>query len=84
MIAPHRYNRIKPPTQDRRRLSFICDISLSSPFSLKYNGSAVSSSFGNIAHGTFLASYSSPASLSSSGDFEIGSHQTYENGLKVQ
>src|SRR5215475_11271944 len=70
MIAPHRSNRSKPPTQDRRRLRR-CWSNASSPGS---SGSAESSSAGNIIQRTSLASFNSPASLSSSGDFEIGSN----------
>src|SRR5262249_4679948 len=42
---------------------------------LGFNGSAASSSVGNTTPRTSSASYSSLASLSSSGDFEIGSSQ---------
>jgi putative ABC transport system substrate-binding protein len=42
---------------------------------LGFNGSAASSSVGNTTPRTSSASYSSLASLSSSGDFEIGSNQ---------
>jgi hypothetical protein len=40
MIAPHRGNRSKPPTQDRRRLSRSCDAGSSSASSPGFNGSA--------------------------------------------
>src|SRR5262245_14155209 len=45
------------------------------PSLLGFNGSAASSSVGNTTRRTSSASYSSLASLSSSGDFEIGSNQ---------
>src|SRR5271169_6192742 len=68
MLAPHRSNRSRPPTQDRRRL-----VGWSSASSPGYNGNVASSSAGNTTPTTFSASSSSPASLSSSDDFEIGS-----------
>ena len=73
MIAPHRCNRSKPPTQDRRRLSrylrrwlverFFAWIQWQRRILVRWNTTPKTSS----------ASSSSPASLSSSGDFEIGS-----------
>src|SRR5262249_55481723 len=73
MIAPHRSNRSKPPTQDRRRLSRYMRRWLVERFFAWIQGSAASSSVGNTTPTTSSASYSSLASLSSSGDFEIGS-----------
>jgi transposase len=73
MIAPHRSNQ----RSRRRKTGAACDASCgagwsnaSSPGS---SGSVGSSSDGNIIQRTSLASFNSPASLSSSGDFEIGS-----------
>jgi hypothetical protein len=43
------------------------------------SGSAGSSSDGNIIQRTSLASFNSPASLSSSGNFEIGSSEKVSN-----
>src|SRR4029450_1449609 len=80
MIAPHRSNRSKPPTQDRRRLSR-CDAGSWSASLLGFNGSAASSSVGNTTPRTSSASYSSLASLSSSGDFEIGSSGSAQKPL---
>src|SRR6476469_4993354 len=76
MIAPHRSNRTKPPTQDRRPLRRFLRPGWSNASSPGSSGSAGSSSDGNIIQRTSLASFNSPASLSSSGDFEIGS-RTY-------
>jgi hypothetical protein len=72
MIAPHRSNRRKPATQDRRRLSRTCNAGWSSAFLPAYNGNLASSSAGNITPTTSSASRSLPASLSSSDDFENG------------
>src|SRR5262245_1926183 len=79
MIAPHRSNRSKPPTQDRRRLSRYMRRWLVERL-LGFNGSAASSSVGNTTPRTSSASYSSLASLSSSGDFEIGSSHPDKGG----
>src|SRR5205085_8223535 len=52
---------------------------------LGFNGSAASSSVGNTTPRISSASYSSLASLSSSGDFEIGSpHFVVENAVLVR
>src|SRR5215831_955685 len=51
----------------------MCDAGSWSASLLGFNGSAASSSVGNTTPRTSSASYSSLASLSSSGDFEIGS-----------
>src|SRR4029450_2709583 len=75
MIAPHRGNRSKPPTQDRRRLSRYtrrCSSSASSP---GFNGSAGSSFAGNTTPTISSALSNLPASSPSSNDFEIGSSQ---------
>src|SRR5881398_2004390 len=73
MIAPHRSNRSKPPTQDRRRLSrymrrwlverFFAWIQWQRRILVRWEYYAQN----------FSGSYSSLASLSSSDDFEIGS-----------
>ena len=73
MIAPHRSNRSKPPTQDRRRLSRYKRRWLVERFLLGYNGNVAYSSAGSTTLRTSSALSSSPASLSSSDDFEIGS-----------
>ena len=74
MIAPHRSNRSKPPTQDRRRLSrYTRGDGSSSGSSPGYNGNVASSSAGSTTLRTSSALYSSPASLFSSDDFEMGS-----------
>ena len=78
MIAPHRSNRSKPPTQDRRRLSRYTRRWLVERFFAWNNGNVASSSAGSTTLRTSSALYSSPASLSSSDDFEIGSNQTSE------
>src|SRR6516164_8595258 len=51
----------------------MCDAGSWSASLLGFNGSVASSSVGNTTPRTSSASYSSLASLSSSGDFEIGS-----------
>ena len=76
MIAPHRSNRSKPPTQDRRRLSrykrrwlverFFAWIQWQRRILVRWSTTLRTSS----------ALSSSPASLSSSDDFEIGSSIT--------
>ena len=78
MIAPHRSNRSKPPT-DRRRLSVTCDVGSSSASLPGSSGSAVSLFVGSTTLRTSWALYSSPASLSSSGDFETSSSQGKQN-----
>ena len=74
MVAPHRSNRRKRATQDGRRASAICQalvgLNASSP---GYNGSVAFLSAGSFIRRTSLASCNSPASSSSSDDFEIGS-----------
>ena len=72
MIAPHRANRSKPPTQDRRRLSrfmrrFFAWIKWQRRILVRWEYHAEN----------FLALSSSPASLSSSGVFEIGSSRSF-------
>jgi hypothetical protein len=73
MIAPHRSNRSKPPTQDRRRLSrhmrrwlverFFAWIQWQRRILIRWGTTpTISSALSNL-----------PASLSSSNDFEIGS-----------
>ena len=74
MIAPHRSNRTKPPTQTGAACDASCGAGWSNASSPGSSGSAGSSSDGNIIQRTSLASFNSPASLSSSGDFEIGSN----------
>src|SRR5262249_12697326 len=69
----HRCNRSKPPTQDRRRLSRYMRCWLVERSSPGFNGSAGSSFAGSTTPRTSWALFNSPASLSSSGDFEIGS-----------
>src|SRR2546427_3036425 len=76
MIAPHRCNRSKPPTQDRRRLSrymrrwlverFFAWIQSQRRILVRWASTPTIS----------LALSSLPASLSSSNNFEIGSRQT--------
>ena len=78
MIAPHRSNRSKPPT-DRRRLSVTCDVGSSSASLPGSSGSAVSLFVGSTTLRTSCALYSSPASLSSSRDFETSSSQGKQN-----
>jgi transposase len=73
MIAPHRSNRSKPPTQDRRQLGRYMRRWLVERFFAWIQCNVASSSAGNTTPTTFSASSSSPASSSSSGDFEIGS-----------
>ena len=63
MIAPHRANRSKPPTQDRRRLSRFMRRWLLSASLLGFNGSVGSSSAGSITQRTSWALSSSPASF---------------------
>src|SRR6516225_7387180 len=76
MIAPHRANRSKPPTQDRRRLTRYMPFDEPAAASLRgSNGSAAFSSAGNTIPRTSLDSFSSPALFSSSDDFEIGSSE---------
>jgi hypothetical protein len=58
-----------------RRLSRTCHAGSSSASSLGSNGSAASSSAGSITPRTSSVLSNSPASLSSSDDFEIGSTQ---------
>ena len=79
MIAPHRSNRSKPPTQDRRRLSrykrrwlverFFAWIQWQRRILVRWEYHVRTSS----------ALSSSPASLSSSDDFEIGSSKNVES-----
>src|SRR5262245_1535565 len=65
MIAPHRANRSKPPTQDRRRLTRYTRRWLVERF--------FAWTAGNTTPRTSLDSFSSPALFSSSDDFEIDS-----------
>ena len=87
MVAPHRSNRTKPPTQDRRRLRCYLRRWLVERFFAWIQWQRGSSFDGNIIQRTSLASFNSPASSSSSGDFEIGSRQCYathkRNGRRV-
>jgi hypothetical protein len=62
MIAPHRCNRSKPPTQDRRALLRLDSMAAPDRHSLGVPPPTISSALS-----------SSPASLSSSNDFELGS-----------
>jgi hypothetical protein len=55
MIAPHRFNRTKPPTQDRRRLSRYMRRWLVERSSLGYSGSVASSSAGSTTPRTSSA-----------------------------
>jgi hypothetical protein len=73
MIAPHRSNRSKPPTQDRRRLRPLHAVLARRALLRLDNGNVASSSAGSTTLRTCSASFSSPVSLSSSDDFEIGS-----------
>ena len=83
MIAPHRSNRSKPPTQDRRRLSrykrrwlverFFAWIQWQRRILVRWEYQLRTSS----------ALSSSPASLSSSDDFEIGSNHCVDHGEQV-
>ena len=73
MIAPHRSNRSKPPTQDRRQLAVTSGAGSSSASSPGYNRNVAYSSAGSTTMRTSSALSSSHASLSSSDDFEIGS-----------
>ena len=76
MIAPHRSNRSKPPTQDRRRLSRYMRRWLVERFFAWIQWQRASLFAGSTTPRTSWASSSSPASLSCSGDFEIGSRST--------
>src|SRR5262245_53766687 len=69
MIAPHRSNRSKPPTQDRRRLSHYMRRWLVERFFAGFNGSAGSSFSGSTTPTISSALSNLPASLSSSNDF---------------
>src|SRR5262249_53120220 len=82
MIAPHRGNRSKPPTQDRRRLSRYIDAGSSSASSPGFNGSAGSSFAGSTTPTISSALSSLPASLSSSNDFETGSSDSLSGWCK--
>ena len=62
MIAPHRANRSKPSTQDRRRLSRYMRLGSSNASSPGSNGSVASSSAGSATPRTSSASSSWPAS----------------------
>src|SRR5262245_35178783 len=72
MIAPHRANRSKPPTQDRRRLRYMRRWLVERFFAWIQWQRRILVRWEYYAQ-NFLSSYSSLASLSSSGDFEIGS-----------
>ena len=72
MVAPHRSNRRKRATQDGRRLRRYARRWLVER-SPGYNGSVAFLSAGSFIRRTSLASCNSPASSSSSDDFEIGS-----------
>ena len=73
MIAPHRSNRSKPPTQDRRRLSRYMRRWLVERFFAWIQWQRRILVRWSITLRTSSALSSSPASLSSSDDFEIGS-----------
>jgi transposase len=75
MIAPHRCNRTKPPTQDRRRLSrYMRRWLVERFFAWLQWQRRILIRWEYHAH-NFLALSSLPASLCSSNDFEIGSNQ---------
>jgi transposase len=76
MIAPHRSNRSKPPTQDRRRLSRYMRRWLVERFFAWIQWQRRNLVRQNTTPRTSSGSYSSLASLSSSNDFEIGCRQT--------
>src|SRR3974390_1776991 len=71
MVAPHRSNRRKCSTQDGRRLRRYTRRWLVERSG--FNGSAAFLSAGSFIRRTSLASCNSPASRTSSNDFEIGS-----------
>jgi hypothetical protein len=73
MIAPHRSNRSKPPTQDRRRLSRYMRRWLVERFFVWIQWQRRIPSAGSTTLRISSALSSSPASLSSSDDFEIRS-----------
>src|SRR5436309_12321108 len=75
MIAPHRSNRSKPPTQDRRRLSRYMRRWLVERFFawLQWQRRILVRWEYHAHNSSALSSW--PASLSSSNDFEIGSSQ---------
>src|SRR4029078_9727620 len=72
MIAPHRCNRSKPPTQDRRRLSRYMRRWLVERFFAWLQWQRGSSFVGSTTPTISSALSSLPASLCSSNDFEIG------------
>src|SRR3954467_15889998 len=78
MIAPHRSNRTKPPTQDRRRLRRFLLEQLVERFCAWIQWQRRTPVRGNIIQKTSLAWFTSPASLSSSGDCEIASSSVSE------
>jgi hypothetical protein len=73
MIAPHRGNRSKLPTQDRRRLSRYMRRWLVERFFAWIQWQPGSSFVGSTTPTISSALSNLPASLSSSNDFEIGS-----------
>ena len=74
MIAPHRdQSQQAADARSAAAKSLTCDDGSLSASLLGFNGSVGSSSAGSTTHRTSWALSSSPASLSSSGDFEIGS-----------
>src|SRR5437763_10665123 len=73
MIAPHRGNRSKPRTQDRRRLSRYMRRWLVERFFAWIQWQRRSSFAGSTTPTISLALSSLPALLSSSNNFEIGS-----------
>ena len=73
MIAPHRSNRTKPPTQDRRRLRRFLRRWLVERFFAWIQWQRRILVRWEYHPENFLGFVHSPASLSSSGDFEIGS-----------
>jgi transposase len=73
MIAPHRANRTKPPTQDRRRLSRYMRRWLVERFFAWIQWQRRILVRWSSTHRTSSVLSNSPASSSSSGDFEIGS-----------
>jgi hypothetical protein len=77
MIAPHRSNRSKPPTQDRQRLSRYLRRCLVERFFAWIQWHRRILSVGSIIPKTSSVSSSSPTLLSCSGSFEIGSREVW-------
>jgi transposase len=83
MIAPHRANRSKPPTQDRRRLTRYMRRWLVERFFAWIQWQRRILVRWGYHTQNFLALFNSPASLSSSGDFEIGSSTSSQGSALV-